>query len=133
MDKLGVFLCTGCGIGDAIDVDEVIEAANEQDCSCTLTHECFCGDEGLAAIKSTVVENELDGILVAACSERAKNKEFAALTVDGPSMFRTVAPRTWSRWASPVSTESRPSSPCRKRSATPSWWWAAAAPASRPL
>ena len=21
MDKLGVFLCTGCGIGDALDVD----------------------------------------------------------------------------------------------------------------
>ena len=28
MDKLGVFLCTGCGIGDAIDVDAVIEAAD---------------------------------------------------------------------------------------------------------
>ena len=90
MDKLGVFLCTGCGIGEAIDVDEVIEAADEHGCACTLTHECFCGPEGLEAIKSTVAENELDGILVAACSERAKTTEFAALTVDGPSMFRTA-------------------------------------------
>jgi len=90
MDKLGVFLCTGCGIGEAIGVDEVIEAADEHGCACTLTHECFCAPEGLEAIKSTVAENELDGILVAACSERAKTSEFAALTVDGPSMVRAA-------------------------------------------
>jgi len=88
MDKLGVFLCTGCGIGEAIGVDEVIEAADEHGCACTLTHECFCAPEGLEAIKSTVAENELDGILVAACSERVKTTEFNALTVDGPSIFR---------------------------------------------
>ena len=72
MDKLGVFLCTGCGIGDAIDLDDVIEGANEQGCACTLTHECFCGPEGLEAIKNAVSENDLNGILVAACSDRAK-------------------------------------------------------------
>ena len=81
MEKLGVFLCTGCGIGEAVDVDEVIEAANEHGCACTLTHECFCGPEGLEAIKSTVAENELDGILVAACTERVKTTEFAALII----------------------------------------------------
>jgi len=42
MEKIGVFLCTGCGIGEAIDVDEVIEAADEVGCACTLTHECLC-------------------------------------------------------------------------------------------
>ena len=97
MDKVGVFLCTGCGIGDAIDVDEVIEAAEEQGCACTLTHECFCGTEGLEAIRNTIGENDLNGILVAACSERAKTKEFAALTVDGPSMFRTAL-REYCAW-----------------------------------
>jgi quinone-modifying oxidoreductase subunit QmoB len=97
MDKLGVFLCTGCGIGDAIGVDEVIGAADEHGCACTLTHECFCGPEGLEAIKSTVAENELDGILVAACTERVKTTEFAALTVDGPSMCR-IALREHCAW-----------------------------------
>ena len=86
MEKLGVFLCTGCGIGDALDIDEVIEAADDHGCACTLTHECFCAAEGLEAIKGAVTENELDGILVAACSDRAKTTEFKALTVDGPSM-----------------------------------------------
>jgi quinone-modifying oxidoreductase subunit QmoB len=90
MDKLGVFLCTGCGIGEAIDVDVVFEGAEETGCACTLTHECFCGSEGLEAIKNTVAENDLDGILVAACSERAKTQEFNSLTIDGPAMFRTA-------------------------------------------
>ena len=97
MEKLGVFLCTGCGIGDALDIDEVIEAADDHGCACTLTHECFCGPEGLEAIKNTVTENELDGILVAACSDRAKTTEFKALTIDGPSMFR-IALREHCAW-----------------------------------
>ena len=90
MDKLGVFLCTGCGIGDAVDVDEVIDAADEHGCETTLTHECLCNPDGLAAIKGSVTDNDLDGILVAACSERAKTEEFMSLTVDGPVMFRTA-------------------------------------------
>jgi len=97
MEKIGVFLCTGCGIGEAVDVDEVIEAADEVGCACTLTHECLCAPEGLDAIRGSVSQNELDGILVAACSERAKTREFAALTEDGPSMFR-IAVREHCAW-----------------------------------
>ena len=101
MDKNGVFLCTGCGIGGAIDVDKVIEAADEKGCACTLTHECFCAPEGLEAIRKTVAESGLNGILVAACSERAKSEEFAALAKDGPVMFRTAIREhcTWSHEA----------------------------------
>ena len=97
MDKLGVFLCTGCGIGDAIDVDDVFEGAEETGCACTLAHECFCGPEGLEAIKNAVSENDLDGILIAACSERVKTGEFNALTEDGPAMFRTAI-REYCSW-----------------------------------
>ena len=93
MDKVGVFLCTGCGIGDALDVDSVIEAADEVGCACTLTHECLCAPEGLDAITGAISENDLNGILVAACSERAKTSEFAGLTTDGPSMFRVALAR----------------------------------------
>ncbi len=104
MEKVGVFLCSGCGIGEALDMDSVIEAANEVGCACTLTHECLCAPEGLDAIKASVAENGLNGILVAACSERAKTSEFAALTVDGPSMFR-VALREHCTWSHPAGDE----------------------------
>jgi quinone-modifying oxidoreductase subunit QmoB len=104
MDKLGVFLCTGCGIGDALDIDAVIEAANDKGCVCTLTHECFCAPEGLEAIRGSVADNGLNGILVAACSERAKTQEFAALTEGGPSMFR-VALREHCTWSHEAGSE----------------------------
>jgi len=104
MEKIGVFLCTGCGIGEAIDVDEVIEAADDVGCACTLTHECLCAPEGLDAIREAVSENDLDGILVAACSERAKTREFAALTEDGPSMVRTAV-REYCTWTHEAGNE----------------------------
>ena len=104
MDKLGVFLCTGCGIGDALNVDEVIEAANEKGCTATLTHECLCAPEGLAAIRASVSENGLDGLLLAACSDRAKAKEFAPLKTEVPAIFRTAV-REYCTWSHPSGGE----------------------------
>jgi len=88
MDKNGVILCSGCGIGDAIDLDAVIEVADENGATVTLTHEALCEQAGLDAIKETVSENELDGLLICACSGRAKKKEFASLGFDSASMYR---------------------------------------------
>ena len=113
MDKLGVFLCAGCGIGEAIDVDAVFEGAEETGCACTLAHECFCGPEGLEAIKGAVSENELDGILIAACSDRVKTSEFNALTVDGPSMFR-MAIREHCAWPLKEAEEDEDKTVCAK-------------------
>ena len=64
MDKLGVFLCTGCGIGDGVDVEKIMEAANEKGCAATLTHECLCAPEGIEAVKGSIAENGLNGILL---------------------------------------------------------------------
>ena len=104
MDKLGVFLCTGCGIGDALNADEVIEAANEKGCTATLTHECLCAPEGLAAIRASVSGNGLDGLLLAACSDRAKAKEFAPLKDEVPAVFRSAI-REHCTWSHPAGVE----------------------------
>ncbi len=104
MDKLGVFLCTGCGIGDALNAEEVIEAANEKGCTATLTHECLCAPEGLAAIRDSVSENGLDGLLLAACSDRAKAGEFAPLKSEVPAVFRTAI-REHCTWSHPAEAE----------------------------
>ena len=104
MDKLGVFLCTGCGIGDALNVDEVVEAANEKGCTATLTNECLCAPEGLEAIRTAVSENSLDGLLLAACSDRAKGKEFAPLSHEVPAVFRTAI-REHCAWSHPGDAE----------------------------
>ncbi len=127
MDKLGVFLCTGCGIGDAVDVDEVIEAADENGCAATLTHECLCAPEGLEAIRASVTENEprrrpprrLLGARqdrgVRASDRRRSRSMFrtaCASTAPGPTRREgrgrrrhdACSPRTWCGWVWPVST-----------------------------
>jgi len=88
MDKNGVFLCSGCGIGEAVDLDAVAGIADECSAAATLTHECLCAPEGLAALTAAVSENELDGIVIAACSPRAKVAEFASLGFDSAGMYR---------------------------------------------
>ncbi len=104
MDKLGVFLCTGCGISDGVDVEQIIEAADEKGCTATLTHECLCAPEGIEAIRASVSENGLDGLLLAACSERVKAKEFAPLADEVPAVFRTAI-REHCTWSHPAETE----------------------------
>jgi quinone-modifying oxidoreductase subunit QmoB len=105
MDKTGVFICSGCGIGDALDLDAVGSVADERGATTTLSHPCLCDDEGLEAIRSAVAENSLDSILVAACSDRAKAPEFDSLTTDdGPSLARVVL-REQCTWSHPAGEE----------------------------
>jgi quinone-modifying oxidoreductase subunit QmoB len=75
MDRIGVFLCTGCGIGEALDVDALAATASEGGRSCT-AHPCWCSPEGVAALRAAVAGGNLDGVCIAACSQRAKTEEF---------------------------------------------------------
>ncbi len=102
MNKVGVFFCSGCGIGDAVDVDALAGTAGG---AATLTHGCLCAPEGLAAIRQAVGENDLDGALVAACSERAKTAEFASISADGgPAVYR-LGLREQCTWTHPAGDE----------------------------
>lgn len=98
MDKIGVFFCSGCGIGDAIDLEAITEIANENGAKATLTHECLCAPEGLEAIRQCVADHELNGALIGACSERAKMTEFSTLNDHIPGIFRLALREhcTWS-------------------------------------
>jgi quinone-modifying oxidoreductase subunit QmoB len=107
MEKLGVFLCSGCGIGDAIDLEAVTGVADENGAAATLTHECLCAREGLDAIKAAATESELDGILVCACSERTKTEEFLSLGYSTAGMYRVPFREhcTWSHEAGDEDTQ----------------------------
>ena len=76
MDKMGVFVCTGCQIGDAVDVDDFEDLCQENDASSYVAHPCLCSPEGLAVIREAIDGGEVEGVLIAACSERAKTAEF---------------------------------------------------------
>ncbi len=127
MDKLGVFLCSGCGIGEAIDLDAVTEVAKENSATkTTLTHECLCAPEGLARFARAIADGRpqrrphrrLLGTGQGArvrCSPRT-SRPFTGCpyvsTAPGrtrmATKIRACSPRTSFAWALPASTRCKP-------------------------
>ncbi|HHL33775.1 MAG TPA: CoB--CoM heterodisulfide reductase iron-sulfur subunit A family protein, partial [Desulfobulbaceae bacterium] len=77
MDKVyGAYLCTGCGIGDVLDVDGLKSAASEAGAEMQ-DHSCLCGAEGRALIKKDIADNGVNSVIVCACSPRVMQEEFS--------------------------------------------------------
>ncbi|MBT8346649.1 MAG: FAD-dependent oxidoreductase [Desulfofustis sp.] len=73
--KYCAYLCSGCGIGDALDMDalaEVVTGEMSMDCK---TADCFCGTDGRALIEADVAEG-VNTVVVGACSPRVMKNEF---------------------------------------------------------
>ncbi|GAB6158847.1 FAD-dependent oxidoreductase [Desulfotomaculum varum] len=69
--KLGFFLCTGCGIGEALDAAALTKvAAKEYKLPVCKEHQYLCSNEGVDLIKAEIESQGLDGVVVAACSNR---------------------------------------------------------------
>ncbi|MCI5160477.1 MAG: hydrogenase iron-sulfur subunit [Candidatus Electrothrix sp. AX5] len=76
MDKVyGAYLCTGCSIGDVLDVDALKEAASETGMEMQ-DHACLCGAEGQALIKKDIEEKGVNTVVVCACSPRVMQDTF---------------------------------------------------------
>ena len=67
--KYGVYICTGCGIGDALDIDALADVAKEEGLA-VQTHAMFCGKEGVAVMKQDIEEKGINTLVIAACSRR---------------------------------------------------------------
>lgn len=73
--KYCAYICAGCGIGDALDLEalaEVVTGEMSMDCK---THDCLCGAEGRAFIEADVKEG-VNTVVVGACSPRVMTNEF---------------------------------------------------------
>ncbi len=76
MDKVyGAYLCTGCGIGEALDIDGLKDAASETGIEMK-EHECLCGSAGRAFIEKDIADSGVNTIVVCACSPRVMQEEF---------------------------------------------------------
>ena len=69
--KTGVYICTGCGIGDKVDASGLEEAAGEFSPAVVKTSEFLCGAEGVGLIKSDIEGEGVNAVVLAACSPRA--------------------------------------------------------------
>src|SRR3990170_1235448 len=100
--KFGVYICKGCGINDAIDVERLTNVATKdmKMPSCK-THDFLCGPEGVQLIKGDIANEGVNTIIIAACSPRVKYEEF-----DFPgTITERVNIREFVAWSQPPKTE----------------------------
>jgi quinone-modifying oxidoreductase, subunit QmoB len=70
------YICSGCGIGDALDIEALSEiVTGEMSMECK-SFGCLCGTEGRALIEKDINENGVNTVVVGACSPRVMQKEF---------------------------------------------------------
>ena len=78
--KQAVYLCEGCGISDAISLDELEQAVTgEMRVPLCRRIDACCGEDGLAQIKKDIDKGEVTQAIIAACSPRVMCEEFDAL------------------------------------------------------
>ena len=67
--KYGVYICTGCGIGDALDIKALCDVPEEEGLP-VQTHPFLCGKEGLELIQKDMDEKGINTLVLGACSRR---------------------------------------------------------------
>jgi len=75
--KPGVYLCRGCGIGDAVSVDELEKvASSEFKVPTCRQHDVMCSSEGVAMIARDVADGTVNQAIIGACSQRVMTDRF---------------------------------------------------------
>ncbi len=76
--RVGVYLCGGCSIGEAIALDTLADIARkEYKPAVCRAHPFLCGPDGVEVIRADVRAGTVDTLVVAACSGRVKTEVFA--------------------------------------------------------
>jgi len=84
--KTGVYLCSGCGIGDAVDTDAIATiATDEMKAASCKQHAALCSDEGVKLIADDLASGETTSPVIAACSQRVMTDKFQ---FDGANVIR---------------------------------------------
>ena len=76
--KPGSYICSGCEIGDKIDIESLVKTATDSNKAAIVkTHPILCSGEGVDLIRKDIAENELNAISVCACSSRVMTEAFS--------------------------------------------------------
>lgn len=68
--KVRVYICTGCGIGEALDVAQLQAVAENEYKAHVSTHPHLCGRDGVSTLRADHAEEGFDRVAIAACSLR---------------------------------------------------------------
>jgi quinone-modifying oxidoreductase subunit QmoB len=81
-NKFAAYICSGCGIGDVLDVKSLEAVAKKEGKMAEVkSHPFLCNAEGVQMIKDDIANNGVTHICIAACSRRAKTEAFYFPTV----------------------------------------------------
>ncbi len=76
-NKIGVYICSGCGIGDALDMTALAKVATKEYKAPVCKTDAFlCGRDGVDIIKKDIAGEGLNFIVVAGCSGRVNHDIF---------------------------------------------------------
>ncbi len=67
--KYGVYICEGCGIGEALDIEKLCEVPKEEGLA-VKTCPVLCGKEGVELLKKDIANEGVNTLVLAACSRR---------------------------------------------------------------
>ncbi len=75
--KIGVYVCSGCDIDQALDVDELVKVAGKE-CKAPVakTHPFLCSEEGVQMMKEDQKNEGVNRFMIAACSQRYHEATF---------------------------------------------------------
>jgi len=96
MNKPGVYICGGCGMGQALDTAKLSKlAAGECKAAVSRVHPFLCSPEGVEQIRQDFAAGAVDAAVIAACSPRVKQEAFR---LEGQAIIERVNIREHVAW-----------------------------------
>jgi quinone-modifying oxidoreductase subunit QmoB len=75
--KTAVYICTGCGIGDALEIEQLSKVATDEGkVPICRIHANLCSQEGVELIKNDIANEGANTLVIAACSHRVMYDAF---------------------------------------------------------
>ena len=70
-NKVGVYLCSGCGLNESINFDELTKvAAEENKVPVCKVNQWLCNEENIKVMKDEIKAESLNRVVIGACSQR---------------------------------------------------------------
>ena len=93
--KVGVYLCSGCGIGETLNFDQIIKvASNENKVPICKVDNWLCSEDCIGTIKKDIENEGLNRVVIGACSGRFLQDKFkfdSKILVDRVNLRENVA------------------------------------------
>ncbi|MEJ2507416.1 MAG: FAD-dependent oxidoreductase, partial [Ignavibacteriaceae bacterium] len=104
--KVGVYLCSGCAIGESVNIDQLVKVASEENkIPVCKVNQWLCSEESIESVKKDIESENLNRVVIGACSQRFLSDVFrfdSKVLVDRVNLRENVA---WTHKANDEDTQ----------------------------